>query len=124
MKIHIGAPLLTLAIFFSFIELSSQYNTTLLKPDTVALSDQLNIFFTITNNLDILISDGHNQNIYGLRDDAQNIMVCALEKYGDDYWVRALKRDGKQIKLTGGNPYEWIQDDTDYYKLDFDKVLK
>ncbi|XP_033216550.1 uncharacterized protein LOC117172583 [Belonocnema kinseyi] len=124
MKIHVGAPLLTLAIFFSFIELSSQYNKTLLKADTLTVADDLGLFWTITNKLDILVSDQHNQDIYGLIDNKDNKLVCALEKYEDDYWVRKLIVEGMQVKTTATAPYEWTDEDTDLYQLDFDKVLK
>ncbi|XP_033217837.1 uncharacterized protein LOC117173402 [Belonocnema kinseyi] len=123
MKIHVGALLLTVAIFISFIELSSQYNDEVLEADTWTLLDNLGIFFNVTNDLDILVSDGHNQKIFGLIDDVDNKLICALEKYMDDYWVRALMVGDKQVKADGSNTYEWTQADTDLYQLDFGKIL-
>ncbi|XP_033217916.1 uncharacterized protein LOC117173449 [Belonocnema kinseyi] len=120
---RIGALLLTLAIFYSFIGLSSQYNKDLLVNGTMALLDNLGIFFRITNNLDILVSDGHNKDIYGLIHDKYHLLVCALEPYDGQVWVRALMADGKQVKVDASTTYAWNKGDTDIYHLEFDKIL-
>ncbi|XP_033217141.1 uncharacterized protein LOC117172944 [Belonocnema kinseyi] len=124
MKIHVGAPLLTLTIFFSFIELSSQYNTTLLKDAVLTVADDMGLFYTITNGLDVLVSDKHNQNIHGLIDRKDNKLVCALEKYGDDYSVRKLMVEQTQVKSDASATFEWTDTDTKLYQLKFDKVLQ
>ncbi|XP_033217954.1 uncharacterized protein LOC117173469 [Belonocnema kinseyi] len=124
MKIHIGAPLLTLAIFFSFIELSSQYNKELLLGDGITVPDNLGIFYSISNNLDILVSDGHNQDIYGLMHKKYKILVCALEKDGIQYWVRKLMAKGQQVKVYAKKTYAWTDADTDLYDLKFDEVIQ
>ncbi|XP_033217349.1 uncharacterized protein LOC117173077 [Belonocnema kinseyi] len=124
MKIHVRAPLLTLAIFFSFIELSSQYNKTLLKDAVLTVADDMGLFYTITNGLDVLVSDKHNQNIHGLIDKKNNRLVCALERYGDDYWVRKLMVGQTQVKSSASTTFQWTNADTKLYQLKFDKVLQ
>ncbi|XP_033216834.1 uncharacterized protein LOC117172749 [Belonocnema kinseyi] len=123
MKIHVCAPLFTLAIFFSFIELSSQYNDKVLVADKIILPDSLEIFFNVTNNLDILIKDGHNQENYGLIHYDFTTLVCVLELYDKKYWVRKLMVKSQQVKVDASQTYEWTKADTDLYKLDFDKEL-
>ncbi|XP_033217262.1 uncharacterized protein LOC117173020 [Belonocnema kinseyi] len=123
MKINVGAPLLTLAIFFSFIELSSQYNTDILVDDDKTLPDNLGIFYSTKNRKDIVIIDGHNQITYGLIHDAKRTMVCALEIDNEKTWVRKLIAKGQQVKVDDTKTYPWNKNDTNLYKLDFDKEL-
>ncbi|XP_033217233.1 uncharacterized protein LOC117173001 [Belonocnema kinseyi] len=127
MKFHIGAPLLTLAIFFNFIELSSQYNKDLTKDD-MTIPDYLDIFYTMTDNLDVVAYDGHNAVVYGLIHTADgqfadDRLVCALEKDNDRYWARKLMVDGRQVTVDAANYYYWTDDDTSLYQIEFDKVI-
>ncbi|XP_033216296.1 uncharacterized protein LOC117172456 [Belonocnema kinseyi] len=90
MKIHVGPPFFTLAIFFSFIELCSQYNEDILVDEKMNLPYNLDIFYSGKNSKDILISDGHNQETYGLIHDDYDILVCELETYDGQTWLQGL----------------------------------
>ncbi|XP_033216301.1 uncharacterized protein LOC117172457 [Belonocnema kinseyi] len=121
---HVGAPLLTLAIFFSFIELSSQQNEPTLTPDSMTLHDTLGIYYSITNKIDILIIDGHNEDTFGLLHEETGKLVCALELDSEDQvWVRKLMTDEGQVTADESKTYPWTQGDTDLYNLKFDAIL-
>ncbi|XP_033217093.1 uncharacterized protein LOC117172906 [Belonocnema kinseyi] len=127
MQIHIGVPLLTLAIFFSFTKLSSQYNKDLLVPNNMSIPDYYDIFYTITDDIDIVAYNGHNVVVHGLIDagatPSENILVAALEKDGDKYWARELIVDGEQVTVDGANYYYWTDQDTTTYQIEFGKVI-
>ncbi|XP_033217785.1 uncharacterized protein LOC117173374 [Belonocnema kinseyi] len=127
MKIHVGAPLLTLAIFFSLIELSSQYNKDILGPEDMSIPDYLDIVYTITDDLDVVAHDGHNKVVYGLMHvgatPAENRVVCALERDGEKFWARKLMVQGEQVTVDAANFYSWTDQDTKSYQIEFDKVI-
>ncbi|XP_033216286.1 uncharacterized protein LOC117172450 [Belonocnema kinseyi] len=124
MKIHIGVPLLTLAIFFSFIELSSQYNSTALQPGSIELPDKLGLWFKVaTKEKKKAIKDGKNRVQPGLLDG--QIQVCVLEVTTNfQNWVRKLMILNTQYKVDTKKSYLWTDDDTARYGLKFDKILE
>ncbi|XP_033217987.1 uncharacterized protein LOC117173487 [Belonocnema kinseyi] len=122
MKIHVGAPLFTLAFFFSFIELSSLYNTNRLIKDVLQLPDDKHIWYNTFNGI-IKIENGKNEYTYGLRDGTT--MVCELDLLQQETWVRALMIDNQPVKVDArnSNVYNFTKDDTNLYGIVFDLEL-
>ncbi|XP_033216980.1 uncharacterized protein LOC117172840 [Belonocnema kinseyi] len=119
MKIHIAGPLLTLAIFFSFIELGSQYNTQVLKDGYLTLPGDKGIWYSITNDM-VDVTTGTNLTKYGLLHG--HVMVCILESESNKI-VRALKRYNDRVKVSANGYQFWSDADTELYNLDFDHTL-
>ncbi|XP_033217442.1 uncharacterized protein LOC117173150 [Belonocnema kinseyi] len=90
MQIHAGAPLLTLAIYFHFSELSLQYNTTALQEGDRTLPDNMNIYYTLTTQTRVEVKDGFNLAAHGFIDPDDNAMVCLIEQAGSIRLARAL----------------------------------
>ncbi|XP_033217969.1 uncharacterized protein LOC117173477 [Belonocnema kinseyi] len=122
MKTNVGAPLLTLAIFFSFIELSSQYNKTVLVPGHLTLPDNKDISYTTYAGGVIQVKNGKNRAAYGLLD--KNVLVCILDTTRSPVYVRALLAGGKQVKATTGRVIKWTPADSAEYGLIFDQPIQ
>ncbi|XP_033217015.1 uncharacterized protein LOC117172861 [Belonocnema kinseyi] len=122
MKIHISVPLFNLAIFFSFIEISSQYNTDSLGEQYVDLPIDMGLWYNISNNGKVDINNKENQKTLGLLDG--DLMVCVLEVLKNGVkMVRALMKGDERVKVEFNNYDVYDDDDASLYQLDFDKEL-
>ncbi|XP_033216285.1 uncharacterized protein LOC117172449 [Belonocnema kinseyi] len=119
MKIYVGAPFCILAIFFSLIELCSPYSSRLTKGE-MQIDPRFEIFYPIENNKQVWIQAGVKTK--GLLDG--EMMVCALEDYNNQPYVRALITNNIHVKVLPKTYIFWNSSDKALYGLEFDKPLK
>ncbi|XP_033216289.1 uncharacterized protein LOC117172451 [Belonocnema kinseyi] len=121
MNIYFGAPFLILAIYFNLIELSSQYNTEVLKKGHLKLPDNKSIYYIKKNNKKVEIKNGKNRETDGLLD--KHTLVCAFEKVGKKILVHKLMVNDKQVKSNITDYTVWSDEDTELYEIYFEEYL-
>ncbi|XP_033217193.1 uncharacterized protein LOC117172973 [Belonocnema kinseyi] len=124
MKIHVCAVLLTLAIYFSFIELSSQYNKDQLKEDVRYLPAEFGVWYNIKDNGTVELNNGQKEPTHVLTDIDGDTVVSALEIDGDKKIVRPLMIDKQHVKVDSRFYYNWDDDDAALYELNFNEELE
>ncbi|XP_033218003.1 uncharacterized protein LOC117173499 [Belonocnema kinseyi] len=120
MQIYVRASLLTLAIYFNFIELSLQYNTTALKEGDRILPTFLNIHYSLTGKPRVLVTVENNPPVHGFIDPVDNAIVGLIEQVGSIRLARALMIGSEKIRVYNNGYGPLSNSDILRYQLHFD----